>query len=229
MLCESCHQREAVIHLTITTSTEPLRIAPKKKLTAEELATSSFSELLGIAPQHRQKKHYCEKCALSLGADQDKPSKAAKKKAQTWKQIEDSTAAASFYLTGESVIRAATIPSSPSAKTPTIVRISHSNCYGQVDADVFVRLGNPKKPLGAEDFDTVSDWRKAKLVEDLIDDGNGGLKRRGKSKAEGIYWSGTYDVELQFPKGQHQIEIKIISRVEQVCSIVLANWKVSVR
>ncbi len=190
--------------------------------------TSSFAELLGIAPKHRQEKHYCEKCALSLSAD-EASSKAAKKRAQSWKQVEDSTAAVSFYLTGESVVRAVTIPSPPSGKTPTIVRVSHTNCYGPVDADIFVRLGNPKKPLDVQDFDTVSDWRKAKLVEDLMDDGDGGWKLRGKAKAKGLYWSGTYEAAVQFPKGHHQIELKIISRVPEVCSIVLSNWKVYVR
>jgi len=175
MLCDLCHEREAVVHLTTATSAEPLRTAPKKKkLTAEQLMTSSFAELLGIAPKHRQEKNYCEQCALSLSADDEESSKAAKKRAQTWKQVEDSTAAVSFYLTGESVVRAVTIPSPPSSKTTTIVRVSHSNCYGPVDSDVFVRLGNPKKPLDVQDFDTVSDWCKAKLVEDLTDSGDGG-------------------------------------------------------
>lgn len=229
MLCDLCHEREAVVDLTTTTSAEPFRTAPKrKKLTAEQLMTSSFAELLGVGPKHRQEKHYCEQCALSLSADDEESSKAAKR-AQTWKQVDDSTAAVSFFLTGESVVRAVTIPSPPSAKTPTIVRVSHSNCYGPVDSDVFVRLGNPKKPLDVQDFDTVSDWRKAKLVEDLMDDEDGGWKPRGKAKAKGSYWSGTYEVEIQFPKGQHQIELKIISRVERVCSIVLSNWKVNVR
>jgi hypothetical protein len=230
MLCDLCHEREAVTHLSTTTSAEPLRTGPKMKgLTPEKLMTSGFSELLGIAPKHRREKHYCEQCALSPGAQEEESSIAANKRAQTWKQVEDSTAAVSFYLTGESVVRAVTLPSPPGSKSPAIVRITHSNCYGPVDSDVFVRLGNPKKPLDVQDFDTVSDWRKAKLVEDLIDDEDKGWKPRGKAKATGSYWSGTYEVEIQFSKGQHQIELKIISRVEQVCSIVLSNWKVNVR
>lgn len=230
MLCDLCHEREAVVHLATTTSVEPLRTAPKAKgLTTKQLLTSSFAELLGIPPKQRREKHYCEECALSLSAHGDESSKATKKRAQTWKQVDDSTAAVSFYLTGESVVRAVTLPSPPKSKTVTIVRISHSNCYGPVDSDVFVRLGNPKKPLDVQDFDTVSDWRKAKLVEDLTESGGGGWKPRGKAKGVGSYWSGTYEVEIEFPKGQHQIELKIISRVEQVCSIVLSNWKVNVR
>jgi hypothetical protein len=229
MLCDLCHKREAVIHFTTTTSAEPLRTVPKTKgLTAEQLLTSSFAELLGIPPQQRREEHYCEPCASSLGAHEES-SKAVKKKPQKWKKVEGSTAAVSFYLTGESVVRAVTLPTKPSSKTPTIVRVSHSNCYGPVASDVYVRLGNPKKPLDVQDFDTVSDWRKAKLVEDLTDNGDGGWKPRGKAKAMGLYWSGTYEVAIQFPKGRHQIELKIISRVEQVCSIVLSNWKVNVR
>jgi hypothetical protein len=154
----------------------------------------------------------------------------ARKKNQKWKQIEDSDAAVSFYLTGESVIKAATFPAPPKSKTPTTVRITHSNVYGCVDSDIYVRLGDYKKPLDVQDFDTVSDWKKAKLVEDLV----WSDKRREwvlKTKAAGdtSVWSGTYEVELQFPKGYQQIEFKIISRVPEVCSIVLSNWKVYVR
>src|SRR5262249_50580199 len=161
---------------------------------------------------------------LSLSANEEASSKAGKKRAQTWKQVDDSNATVSFYLTGESVIRAVTIPKQPSSKAPTVVRVSHSNEYGPVDSYVFVLLGNQKKPLGARDFDKVSDWKKAKLVEDLSwNDATDDWKPRGKAKGVGSYWSGTYEVEILFPKGQHQIELKIISRVEQVCSIVLSN------
>lgn len=147
-----------------------------------------------------------------------------------WKRIEHSDAAVSFYLTGESVVAAATIPGSLSSKTPTVVRVSHSNSYGRVDSDVFVRLGDPKRPLDVQDFDTATDWQKAKLVEDLLWSG----EREEwvlKSKAKGgtSAWCGTYEAAIQFPKGHHQIEIKIISRVPEVCSIVLSNWKVYVR
>jgi len=70
--------------------------------------------------------------------------------------------------------------------------MAQANPYGPVDSDIFVRLGNPKKPLGVKDFDTVSDWKKAKLIEDLswndaIDD----WKPRGRAKGVGSYWTGT--------------------------------------
>jgi hypothetical protein len=154
---------------------------------------------------------------------------ADKKSQKEWKMIEDANSEVQFYLTGESVLKATTIPAPPSSKTATIVRVTHYNSYGPVDSDIFVRLGDPKKPLDVQDFDTVSDWRKAELVEDLtLNDSSGEWMLRGKDEGEAS-WSGTYEVEMQFPKGQHQIELKIISRVPHVCSIVLSNWKVSVR
>lgn len=153
-------------------------------------------------------------------ADKDSP----------WRQIEHWAAKVEYQLTGESIIRAATIPSPPSSKTRTVVRITHSNSYGLVDSDVFVRLGDPKRPLGVQDFDTVSDWQRAELVEDLLwRDDREDWVLRSKAKGDTSIWSGTYEVEIQIPKGHHQIELKIISRVKQVCSIVLSNWKVYVR
>lgn len=151
-------------------------------------------------------------------------------KESPWRLIEHWAAKVEFQLTGESIIRATTIPSPPSSKTPTVVRITHSNSYGLVDSDVFFRLGDPKRPLGAEDFDTVTDWQKAELVEDLLwRNGREEWVLRSKAKGDTSVWSGTYEVAVQFPKGHHQIELKIISRVPEVCSIVLSNWKVYVR
>ena len=155
---------------------------------------------------------------------------ATEKSHQSWKQIEHSNAKVNFHLTGESVVRAVTIPEPPRSKTPTIVRVTHSNVYGRVDSDVFLRLGDPKQPLDVQDFDTVSDWRKAELVEDLLwsDEGEEWLLR-ANTKGDTSVWSGTYEAEILFPRGHHQIELKIISRVPEVCSIVLSNWKVYVR
>jgi hypothetical protein len=148
---------------------------------------------------------------------------------RAWRQLVDSTAKATFYLTSESVIRAATFPTPPARKGPTVVRVTHSNTIGRVDSDVFVRLGNPKRPLGPQDFGTVSDWRQAALVEDLLwNDVRDDWVPRGKAKGLGSSWSGTYEAKMEFPKGQHQIELKVISRVPEVCSIVLSNWKVYV-
>jgi hypothetical protein len=147
-----------------------------------------------------------------------------------WRQIEHWAAKVEFQLTGESIIRAATIPSPPSSKTSTVVRITHSNSYGLVDSEIFVRLGDPKRPLGVQDFDTVSDWQKAVLVEDLLwRNDREEWVLRSKAKGDTSIWSGTYETKFQFPKGHQQIELKIISRVPEVCSIVLSNWKVYVR
>ena len=147
-----------------------------------------------------------------------------------WRLIERWAAKVEFQLTGESIIRATTIPSPPSLKTPTVIRVTHSNPYGFVDSDVFIRLGDPKNPLDVEDFDTVADWRKANLVEDLVSkDGGEEWALRSKAKGNTSVWSGTYEATVQFSKGHHQIEMKIISRVPEVFSIVLSNWKVYVR
>jgi hypothetical protein len=147
-----------------------------------------------------------------------------------WKQVEHWVAAVEFQLTGESIIRAVTIPASPSSKTPAIVRVSHSNPYGRIDSDVFVRLGDPKKPLDVQDFDTVSDWQRAALIEDLLwSDERQEWVLKAKAKGDTSVWCGTYEVAIQFSKGHHQIELKTISRVPEVCSIVLSNWKVYVR
>ena len=81
-----------------------------------------------------------------------------------------------------------------------------------------------------QDFDTVSDWQKAKLVEDLTwDYERDDWILRGKGKGAGSYWAGTYEAKVEFPKGHHQIELKVLSRVPEVRSIVLSNWKVYVR
>jgi hypothetical protein len=155
-------------------------------------------------------------------------SPAAAERHQAWKRIENSKVY--YQLTGESVVKAVSIPEPPSSKTPTIVRITHQNSLGRVDSDIFVRLGNPKAPLEWNDFDTVSDWHEAPLVEDLLwSDEREEWALRGKAKGEGVLWSGTYETKIQFPRGHHLIEIKIISRVPEVCSIVLSNWKVYVR
>jgi hypothetical protein len=147
-----------------------------------------------------------------------------------WKLIEDTDAAVSFWLTGESLIKGITVPSPPSSKTPTVVRITHSNSYGPVDADIYVRLGDPDHPLDAEDFDNVSDWQPAQLVEDLTwGTESESWAPRANSNGEECSWSGTHDAEIEFPKGKSQIEIKVISRDEAVCSIVLANWQVNIR
>ena len=144
-----------------------------------------------------------------------------------WKRVEESKVY--YQLTGESVVQAILIPDPPTSAKPATVRVTHENSLGRVDSDVFVRLGNPKAPLEWDDFDTVSDWKQAALVEDLLDDGEGSWMLRGKAKGEGVYWSGTYEALLQFPKGLHLIEIKIISRVPEVCSIVLSDWIISAR
>ena len=144
-----------------------------------------------------------------------------------WKMIKDSKVG--YHLTGESGLSAITIPAPPSSKQLTVVRVTHTNGIGYVDSDLFVRLGSPKSPIGATDFDTVQDWHKMALVEDLrwSDNRQEWVPRR--KAAVGFLWSGTYEAGIEIPKGHHLIELKLISRVPEVCSIVLSNWKVYVR
>ena len=102
--------------------------------------------------------------------------------------------------------------------------------YDQTDIERYQAVLDPKKPLDVQDFDTVSDWRQAELVEDLLwSDERQEWVLKSKARGDTSVWCGTYEVAIQFPKGQHQIELKIISRVPEVCSIVLSNWKVYVR
>ena len=123
---------------------------------------------------------------------------AAKTSKQQWKRVEDSKVY--YQLTGESVVQGVSIPEPPSSKTPTIVRVTHQNSLGRVDADVFVRLGNPKHPLKWNDFDTVSDWQQAALVEDLLDDGEEGGCSEGRQKARGFIGAAHTRPRFSFPK-----------------------------
>jgi hypothetical protein len=143
------------------------------------------------------------------------------------KAIDDSKVG--YYLTGESTLAAAALPDPPTSKGPTTIRVTHANSYGRVDADVFVRIGDPQSPLGVMDFDTVSDWTKATLVEELVwDDAKETWIAAPKRIVGDTMWCATYDAALQFNPGRHLIEIKLVSREEAVCSIVLSNWKVRV-
>jgi hypothetical protein len=56
-----------------------------------------------------------------------------------------------FYLTGESIIKAATISAPPTSKKPVTVRVTHMNDHCSVDSDIIVRIGDPKAPL-------IEDW-----------------------------------------------------------------------
>jgi hypothetical protein len=135
-----------------------------------------------------------------------------------------------YYLAGESVLSASTSPFPPTSKTPTLIRFTHANGYGPVDADISVRIGDPKSPLGSTDFDTVSDWTKAGLVSDAMwDDGKEEWVPRPKESVGDMSWRAKYEAEIQFAPGRHRIEIRFVTPIELVCSIVLSNWEVNVR
>lgn len=145
------------------------------------------------------------------------------------KMIEPAAAQVSYQLTGESVLHATTIPERPNSKSPTTIRISHTNSYGWIDADIFVRLGDPKNPTSVQNFNAASDWKKTTLIEDMVwNDKHAQWLPRTKAKRS-TTWCGTYEATLQFPKGHHRIELKIISRIPEVRSVVLSNWKLHAR
>jgi hypothetical protein len=137
---------------------------------------------------------------------------------------------ATYHLTGESVLSASASPFPPKSKTTTLIRFTHSNSYGPVNADISVRVGDPKSPLGVTDFGTVSDWTKAGLVSDTMwDEEKEEWVPRPKENMGEMSWQATYEAEIQFVPGKHLIEIKFVSSVELVCSMVLSNWEVNVR
>jgi hypothetical protein len=138
-----------------------------------------------------------------------------------------------WQLDGESDLHVETSPDPPVSKSPTIIRLTHSNTYGPFDeADFFVRLGNPDKPTAPEDLDSAKDWSKASLVEELVFVGDEQILR---SEAEEPFeeetpWEGTYEAQLILPPGRQTIEIKVVSRQPELLrSIVLADWEVVVQ
>lgn len=136
-----------------------------------------------------------------------------------------------YYLTGESILSAVTVPYPPTAGGPTTIRVTHNNSYGPCRGDVFVRVGDPETPLGIEDFDTVSDWTPAVLIEEVVwDDRAGDWVAAPRRVVGDTTWQATYEAELRFRRGRHRIEIKFVSpEPDVVCSIVASNWEVRVR
>jgi hypothetical protein len=137
-----------------------------------------------------------------------------------------------WQLDGESMLHAAVVPDPPKANIPTIVRLTHSNCYGPFDeAEFFVRVGDPARPSGQEDLNSAKDWVKARLIEELVTVDDEEMLR---SEAEEPFedetpWEGTYDAVLNLPAGRRSIEIKILSRKPDLLrSMVLSDWGVSV-
>ena len=138
-----------------------------------------------------------------------------------------------WQLDGESDLHAITIPDRPKANALTTVRLTHSNSYGPFDqADFFVRVGSPSKPTAQDDLDSVRDWVRAELVEELvtIDDEEMLRSEAHEPFEDETPWEGTYDAQLTFHPGQHSIEIKIISQhPELLRSLVLSGLEVEVR
>src|SRR5258707_582263 len=138
-----------------------------------------------------------------------------------------------WQLDGESELAVETDPHPPNAKTPTVLRLTHSNSYGPFDeAEFFFRLGDLHQATKPDDLDSARDWVKAELVEELVfvDD-----EEVLRSEAEEPFedetpWEGTYEARLQLPTGRQRHEIKIVSsHPELLRSTVLADWEVNVQ
>ncbi len=137
-----------------------------------------------------------------------------------------------WELGGESELHAATIPDSPTGGVETCIRLTVSNSYGPVDGvDLFVRVGDPKKPTDQDDLDSAKDWIEARLVEELVTvDGEEMLRSEAEEPfLEETPWEATYDAKLVFPAGRHSIEIKVVShQPELLRSVVLSDWNITV-
>jgi len=138
-----------------------------------------------------------------------------------------------WQIQGESDLRAVTIPSPPKRDVATTVRLTHSNSDGVFDElDFFVRVGDPDEPTEQDDLDSGNNWVQAHLIEELVFvDGREIFRSEAHERFKGITpWWGTYEAQLNFPKGRHSIEIKIISRSPDLHSSgVLCDWHVVVR
>ena len=150
--------------------------------------------------------------------------------AQTRKAVRDTENI--WELQGESTLSAITIPDPPTSGGATTVRLTHSNSYGPfVEAELFVRVGDPSKPSDQEDLDSKSDWTKADLVEELVSvDGEEMLRSEAQEPFEDeTPWDGTYEAQLVVPAGRRSIEIKIVSQhPELLHSVVLSDWEITI-
>src|SRR5438445_12211504 len=113
-----------------------------------------------------------------------------------------------WQLQGESELYVETDPHPPIAKTPTVLRLTHSNTYGPFDeAEFFVRLGDLHQATKPNDLDSARDWVKAELVEQLVFVNDEEILR---SEAEEPFeqetpWDGTYEAKLELPTGPQRL------------------------
>lgn len=166
------------------------------------------------------------------------PSKTNKAKAPEFKAPILKDKQISYSLTGESMLKAAVTPFPLRSKQPATVRITHSNPYGPVDAEIFVRIGEPKPPMSFEEFQKEqareltagnAGWQKAKTVADEVwDDEKEAWIPRPKKVMGETQWQGAYEATVHFPPGKHTIDIKCLSPIEHIASVVFTNWEVNV-
>jgi hypothetical protein len=137
-----------------------------------------------------------------------------------------------WELEGESELHAAAIPDPPKGGVATCIRLTLSNSCGPVDGvDLFVRIGDPKKPTDQDDLDSAMDWINARLVEELVTvDGVEMLRSEAEEPfEEETPWEATYDANLVLSAGQCSIEIKVVShQPELLRSVVLSDWHITV-
>ncbi|MDB6152945.1 MAG: hypothetical protein JWL90_1398 [Chthoniobacteraceae bacterium] len=137
-----------------------------------------------------------------------------------------------WQLDGESILKAAILPDPPTPDSKATIRVTHSNVYGPFDeADIYVRLGDPKKPTEHDDLDSAPDWIKTRLVEELVfvDDEEMLRSEATEPFEDETPWDGTFDAELLIPPGKQRIEIKVLSRrPHALTSIVLTDWVIDV-
>lgn len=135
-----------------------------------------------------------------------------------------------WELVGESMLLAETDPQILKHNKPAIVRITHDNVYGPVDGvQLFVRIGDPDMPTAFEDLEGGGEWHAMALVEELLSIDGEEVDR--SSVNEPVYgeapWDGTYECELDFKRGKHSIEIKVVSDIESMTGVI-SGWTVTV-
>jgi hypothetical protein len=137
-----------------------------------------------------------------------------------------------WQLDGGSDLNATTVPDPAKPGSATTVRLTLSNSYGPIDdAELSVRIGDPKNPTQQDDLDSASDWVPAHLVEELVSvDGEEMLRSKAQEPFDDeTPWEATFDAQLRIAPGERSIEIKIIGRTPEVLrSLVLTGWNISV-
>jgi len=157
------------------------------------------------------------------------PKPSRKKAAKTTRAVRKSRW--TWELAGESILLAETEPKSLAHGKPVIVRVTHHNVYGPVDAaQLYARVGDPDRPTAFEDLDGGGEWHRLILVEELLSVDGDEVDR--SSLDEAVYgetpWTGTYEWELALSSGKHTIETKVVSEMDGINGVI-SDWIVRVK